>query len=75
MKRILEIVERLGYDNCLVNKKRGPFIKSLNNIMHGQDGPLFQYKQIKDASFQKKVSQSLKLLDTILLTPHSDRDG
>ena len=43
--------------------------------MHAQDGPLYQFKKIKDASFQKKVSQSLKLLDSVLLMTHSDRDG
>ena len=75
MRYILESAQRLGFDNCLANRKKGPFFKKLNEILHSQDGPLFNYKKTKDNSFQKKVSKSFKLLDDILIKPHSDADG
>ena len=75
MIKILETVERLGYDKCLGNKKKGHFIRSLNNVMHAQDGPLHEFKKVKDTSFQKKVSLALKVLDSTLSMSHSDRDG
>ena len=34
VKTSLETVQRLGYDNCLVHKKKGPFLKSMNDILH-----------------------------------------
>ena len=75
MRRVLETVDRLGYDQCLGFKKKGPFLKSLNSILHQQDGPLFKFKKSQDNGFQKKVSAGLKLLDDILVMPHSNRNG
>ena len=55
-------------------QKRGPFIRSLNNILHAQDGPLFEYKKVNDNS-SKNVSQGLMFLDQFLETSHSDQNG
>ena len=43
--------------------------------MYSQDGPLFEYKKVKDTSFQKKVSLALEVLDYTLTMMHSNRGG
>ena len=50
MKQILNDMERLDFDNCVL--KKGSSIKSLNGILYDQGGALFKYKKVKGNSFQ-----------------------
>ena len=75
MHKVVETIDRLGYDNCLGHKKKTPFLKGLNGILHADDGPLSNFKKGKDASFHKKCATGLKAMDKHLLIPHSDGKG
>ena len=45
MNTMIETIYRLGYNKFLGCKKKTPFFKGLNQILHAEDGPLFHSKK------------------------------
>ena len=72
MEIIPEIIEIFGYNHCLANKN-GRIYQQFEK-MYAQDDLLFEYKNSKDTSFQKKASLGLKVLGSIMVMPRSCRE-
>ena len=75
LSEVFKIAEARGYNKYFNHKKKGPFIKSINQQLHAVDGPLAHIKMTADATFQRKVNQGLEVLDKLLEKAHSDKDG